>query len=300
MRSDIWKGSISFGLLNIPVGLRTAQEDKELHFHMLDGRDMSPIKYKKINESSGKEVPYERIVKAYEYEKGEYVVMEAEDFKKANPVATQAIDIEDFVLLEEIDPILFDKPYYIVPQKNGEKGYFLLRDALEKTKKVAVGKVVIRTKQHLAIIMPKDEYLVLQMLRFPHTVKETHEVDYLSDKKQPVVSRKELQMAEKLIADMTDKWHPDKYRDTYYDDLLKRIKQKVKNNEGKHIEDQDDEKEIKLKPSDAKDLLALLQQSLNGKKTGGSKKASSKGTKKAAHRPPPKSKSPERNRARLH
>lgn len=278
-RSGIWKGSISFGLLNIPVNLLTANESKDLKFHMLDSKDFAPIKYRKVNADTGREVPYERIVKGYEFEPNQYVVMSSGDFKAANPKATQTIDIEDFVLLEEIDTMLFDRPYYLVPQKNGEKGYFLLRDALRQTKKVAVGKIVIRTKQHLAAIVPHGKFLIVELLRFAHEVKEVDDVDYLDEiKDKGRYNARELKMAEELIKGMTAKWKPEKYKDTYYLDLMKKIKSKVKSGKTHVVDDQEVE-ETSEQESSSKvvDLLPLLRKSLD-RSTKGTKKSSAKST----------------------
>lgn len=281
-RAGIWKGSISFGLLNIPVVLQTADESKELSFHMLDSKDFSPIKYRKVNANTGKEVPFDRIIKGYEYEPDQFVVVTKQDFTKANPKATQTIDIEDFVLLDEIDTMLFDKAYYLVPQKNGEKGYFLLRDALARTKKVAIGKIVIRTKQHLGAIMVKGDYLVLELLRFAHEIKEVHEVDLLEGiKSSGRYNARELKMAEQLIKGMTAKWKPEKYDDTYYEDLLKLIKQKVKDGNTHVVEESDDEEIESVEPTKVVDLLPLLRESLakGGKKAAPAKTSGGKSSK---------------------
>jgi DNA end-binding protein Ku len=263
MRSGIWKGSLSFGLLNIPVTLQTAAEDNDLHFSMLDGKNLAPIKYHKVNAETGKEVPYDRIVKGYEYKKGEFVIMDDKDFKAANIKATQTIDIEDFVLLSEIDTMLFEKPYYLVPQKDGAKGYALLHQALLKTEKVAVAKVVIRTKQHLCAVLAKGDYLILEILRFAHEIKDVNEVDYLKEAKatKTKLNPRELKMAEDLIKGMTAKWKPDKYKDTYYADLMKRIQLKVKAGKGHVIEEPEEDTEL-LKPTKVDDLMPLLKQSL--------------------------------------
>lgn len=265
MAGSFWKGSISFGLLNIPISLQSAEQGEELHFSMLDKKTMSRIKYKKVSADTGREVPYNQIVKGYEYEKNQFVVVTDEDFKAANPKATQTIDIQDFVDLKEIDPLLFEKPYYIVPQKQGEKGYFLLRDAMAKNSKVAVAKVVLRTKQHLAAIMAKGDYLVLELLRFAHEVVEVKEANFLKDVNTRVnYSDRELKMADALMRDMTVKWKPERYRDTYYQDLMKRIEQKVKAGEGETVETSGGDDEVK--PSKVIDLLPLLQKSLEAKK----------------------------------
>ncbi len=281
MAANIWKGSISFGLLNIPVTLHTAQQDKDIHFSMLDGKDMSRIKYQKISANTGKEVPYDRIVKGFEYESGQYVIMEPEDFEKANVKAAKTIDIEDFVLLEEIDTLLFEKPYYLVPQKGAEKGYMLLREALERTKKVAIAKIVIRVKQHLAMVMPRGDYLVLEILRFAHQVKDVSEVDYLEDIKTDVkFSQRELKMAEDLIKGMTSKWSPNKYKDTYYEDLMKLIDLKVKKGKGYAVKEPSGEVRERA-ATNVVDLLPLLQKSIAA--TQKSKSSKSTGTKRRVH-----------------
>ena len=296
-RSGIWKGSISFGLLNIPVNLQTANESKDLDFHMLDSRDFGGIKYKKVNANTGKEVPYDKIVKGYEYEPDQFVVINKSDFVAANPKATQTIDIEDFVEAAEIDTMLFDKPYYLVPQKNGEKGYFLLRDALVKSKKVAIGKIVIRTKQHLGAIMPKGDYLVLEILRFAHEVKLLKDVDFLDDVKTTGrYNPRELKMAEDLIKGMTAKWKPEKYDDTYFEDMMKLIKKKIKAGNTHVMEDDDAEVEEVVENNSGGDLLPLLRQSLANK---GKSAPASKAKAKAATKTAAKSKTkPKSGRAR--
>lgn len=282
-RAGIWKGSISFGLLNIPVSLQTAKEGKELHFQMLDSKDFSPIKYKKINAHTGKEVPYDRIVKGYEYEPDQYVIMSKQDFVAANPKATQTIDIEEFVPMEDIDPMMFETPYYLVPQKQGQKGYFLLRDALERTGKVAIGRIVIRTKQHLCAVFVRGDYLVCEMMRFGHEVLDVNEVDYLEGVTPPKYNTNEIKMAEQLINGMTADWDPKKYRDTYYDDIMKRVKQKIKEGKSHVIEDVDISEE-KVEPTKVVDLLPLLRQSLAERGGGGGhKKAKSHKKVKGKH-----------------
>jgi DNA end-binding protein Ku len=274
---SIWKGTISFGLLNIPIALQTAEQDKELHFSMLDRRDMSPIKFKRVNEKTGREVPHEDIAKAYQIKKGDYVLVEEKDFLKANPKATQTVDIEDFVALNEIDPLLFDKPYYIVPQKDAEKGYFLLRDALAKTKQVAIAKIVLRTKQHLVAIMPRGEYLVLEMLRFSHQVLEENEAQYLKGiRRGKQYSQRELKMAMDVIESMSSPWTPDKYKDTYYSDLIKRIQSKAK--QGSEFIEETGEEEKRPEPTTPEDLVPLLKESLQRKRPRARAHAQSKMT----------------------
>lgn len=286
MAASIWKGSISFGLLNIPVVLRKAEEGKELSFKMLDEKDHQPIKYKRVNAKSGKEVPWSQIVKGYEYDSGQFVIMNKEDFDAANPKATQTIDIQDFIDFDEIDLMYFEKPYYLVPQKNGIKGYFLLVEALKKTNKVAVAKVVIRNKMHLVCVMPKDDYLILEMLRFAHEVLDTDEVDYLEDTTKPKFHAKEIKMAEELIEGMTAKWDPEQYQDTYVDDVMKIINMKVKAGEGKEIDYGEMPKKEKGNTGTVVDLMPLLRKSLEEKKkkkgAGTTTKAASNGKKKTS------------------
>ena len=285
-RGGLWKGSISFGLLNIPVSLQTAEQTKELHFHMLDSKDFAPIKYRKVNANTSKEVPYDRIVKGFEYEPDQYVVLNKADFTNANPKATQMIEIEDFVLLDEIDTMLFEKPYYIVPQKSGEKGYFLLRDALMKTKKVAIGKIVIRTKQHLAAVIARGDYLILEILRFAHEVKQVKQVDFLDDiESKNRYNARELKMAEELIKGMTAKWQPSKYDDSYFDDMMKRINQKIKQGKTHMVEEEAEEIEKPAKSGKVVDLLPLLRQSLaaTNKKPSKARAPAAKAKGKARH-----------------
>jgi DNA end-binding protein Ku len=281
-RAGIWKGSISFGLLNIPVNLQTASEGKTLRFQMLDSKDLAPIKYKKVNAKTGREVPYDRIVKGYEYEPDQFVLIGKDDFLRANPKATQTIDIEDFVSADSLDPMMFERPYYLVPQKNGEKGYFLLRDALTRTKKVAVGKIVIRTKQHLCAVFARGDYLVCELLKFAHEVLDIDEVDYLDGiKKTSRYSPRELKMAEELIKGMSAEWDPDKYEDTYHGDIMKLIRKKVKAGKS-HVIEEPEETAAESDESASKvvDLLPLLRKSLeksgksatNGKGRGRSRK----------------------------
>lgn len=260
-RSSLWKGSISFGLINIPISLQTAEEHKRLHFSLLDSQGMAPIRYKRVNAESGREVPSDRIVKGYEYERGQFVIFTKKDFEAANVKATQTVDIEDFVHLDDIDPLFFEKPYYIIPQKSGEKGYALLRDALRDTGKVAIGKIVIRTRQHLAAIIPRDEYLVLEILRFSHEVKEVEEMEALEGARgKTKYSPREIQMAEQLIEDMTSSWKPDKYRDTYYDDVMKLVERKIKSGGTKEIEKPEPRERIEA--PNVVDLLPLLKRSI--------------------------------------
>lgn len=259
----IWKGSISFSLVNIPISLYTATRREELRFHMLRKSDMSPIRYRRVAEADEKEVPWEEIVKGYEYEKGQYVVIEDEDFKRADVQATQNVEIVEFVPLKEIDPMFFDKPYYLEPQKRGEKAYALLRESLRKTEKVGIAKVVIKTRQHLAAVKPEGNALVLELMHF---AEELVKPDALQIPGQLDLGAKELDMAGELIERMTDKWNPDKYQDDYRQRLLDLIQKKVEAGgvmpPGEPMPKKPSSKVI--------DLVAILQESLD--KTGGGAK----------------------------
>jgi len=261
----IWKGSISFGLVNIPIALYPATRREELTFRLLRKGDLSPVNYKRVAEKDGKEVPWDQTVKGYEYEKGKYVVLKDEDFQRVDLEATQTVDIQDFVDQEEIDPMFFYKPYYLEPQKGGDKAYTLLRDALAGSKKVGIAKVVIKTRQYLAGVKPEDGALVLELMHFADELVETDNL-HVPRKTEP--SKKELNMAKTLIDSMSSKWDPSKYRDDYREALMEVIEEKVEAG-GKEIEAKPKKAP---KPTKVIDLVSVLQQSLE--KTGGAKKKS--------------------------
>jgi DNA end-binding protein Ku len=253
----IWKGSISFGLVNIPIALYPATRKEELSFRLLRGSDLSPVNYKRVAEKDGKEVPWNQIVKGYEYEKGKYVVLKDEDFQRVDLEATQTVDIQDFVEQEEIDPMFFYKPYYLEPQKGGDKAYVLLRDTLKKTGKVGIAKVVIKTRQYLAGVKAEDDVLVLELMHF---AEELADADKLKVPKKVEPGKREIDMATALVNSMSSKWDPKKYRDDYREALMEVIEEKVEAG-GKEIE----EKPKKKAPPSTKviDLVAVLQESLN-------------------------------------
>src|SRR6266850_404944 len=192
----IWKGSISFSLINIPIALYPATRREELKFRLLRATDLSPVNYKRVAETDGKEVPWDQIVKGYEYEKGKFVVLKDEDFQRVDIEATQTVDIQDFVDLDEIDPMYFYKPYYLEPQKGGDKAYVLLRDALADTKKVGIAKVVIKTRQYLAGVKAEDGVLVLELMHFAEELADTSELHL---PKKVEVGKREMNMATALI-----------------------------------------------------------------------------------------------------
>jgi len=274
MARAIWKGSISFGLVNIPIALYPATRREELKFCLLRKTDLSPVNYKRVAEKDGKEVPWDEIVKGYEYEKGKYVVLQDEDFQRVDIEATQTVDIQDFVELDEIDPIFFYKPYYLEPQKGGDKAYALLRDALKDSKKVGVAKVVIKTREYLAGVKPEDGALVLELLHFADELADTSK---LHIPKKVEVGKREMTMAKSVIDSMSSKWNPEKYNDDYREALMEVIEEKVEAG-GKEIE----EKPRKApKPTKVIDLVSVLQKSLE--ETGAKRKAKGKSGAKKAH-----------------
>src|SRR5437660_2306220 len=274
MARAIWKGSISFGLVNIPIALYPATRREELKFRLLRKTDLSPVNYKRVAEKDGKEVPWDHIVKGYEYEKGKYVVLKEEDFQRVDVEATQTVDIKDFVELGEIDPIFFYKPYYLEPQKGGDKAYALLRDALKDSKKVGVAKVVIKTREYLAGVKPEDGALVLELMHFADELAETNK---LHIPKKVEVGKREMDMAKSIIDSMSSKWNPEKYHDDYREALMEVIEEKVEAG-GKEIE----EKPRKApKPTKVIDLVSVLQKSLE--ETGGKRKAKGKSRGRKTH-----------------
>jgi DNA end-binding protein Ku len=265
----MWSGTISFGLVNIGVRVLSAKEQKDLHFTLIDPTNFSPIGYKYYNKSTGDEISHNDAVKAYEYKSGQYVIMTDADFKKANPKATQTIDIENFVELSEIDPVFFEQAYYLLPNEGGEKGYRLLCDALNKTGKVAIAKIVMHGKQHLVALIPRGNYLLLELLHFADEVKELRELKEWKNEVTKVEAQpREVDMAEKLIADMSVKWDPENYHDTYREDLMKRVQDKVK--AGKATE-MTEEAPPAVDESSGKvlDLIPLLRKSLAAKPKSG-------------------------------
>ena len=272
----IWKGSISFGLVNIPIALYPATRREELKFRLLREKDLSPVNYKRVAEKDGKEVPWDQIVKGYEYEKGKYIVLKDEDFQRVDLEATQTVDIQDFVEVEEIDPIYFYKPYYLEPQKGGDKAYTLLRDVLKNTNKVGIAKVVIKTRQYLAGVKAKDQVLVLELMHFE---KELADADKLKVPKKIEPGKREMDMAKSLVENMSAKWNPEKYKDDYREALMDVIEEKVESG-GKEIEEKPKPKKT---PSKVIDLVAVLQQSLAESK-GGKKKSAAKHATKHRHK----------------
>ncbi|MDQ6618418.1 MAG: Ku protein [Pseudomonadota bacterium] len=265
MPRALWKGAISFGLVNVPVELYPAASSNSLDLTWLDRRSMDPVGYKRINKRTGKEVGKDDIVKGYEYEDARYVVLGAEDFKRANPVATQTVEIHAFVAAESIPPMFFETPYYLAPGKKGEKAYALLREAMKRSKRVAVATVVIMTKQHLALVLPSDDLLLLNTLRYADEIRDRSGLSIPAGSRSAAVSDRELDMAMKLVDSMSDEWKPEQYHDTYRDDLLARIHEKVAAGETELVPEPD-KASAPRQSADVVDLVALLQNSLRAKR----------------------------------
>ena len=223
--ASIWKGSITFGLVNIPVELKTAVRADHISFRLLHEEDLSPIKYERVCQADGDPVPWNEIVKGYEYEKGKFVIMTDEDFKTAALEQSKTIDILDFVKQEEIDPRYFESPYYLVPGKGGEKPYALLREAIRKSGAVGIGKIIIRQTQHLAAVKVIGDALVLEIMRFANELVDPSEYSFPS---RDAVRPQELQMAEQLIDNLAEPFDPERYTDDYRANLMKVIRAKMK------------------------------------------------------------------------
>jgi len=278
MARAIWKGTISFGLVNVPVELYPAAQSHTLSFSMLDKRDFAPVGYKRYNKSTGAEVPWNDIVKGYEYEKDQYVVMSEEDFRRANVQQARSVEIATFVDAHEIPPQYFETPYYLVPGERGQKVYALLRETMRSTGKVGVGQVVIRTTHHLAAVVPVDEALMMITLRYANEIRAQKEFNFPPvSLKSAGVTEKELDLAKRLIADMAGPWQPEEFEDTYNEDLMHRIEEKVKRGETKVLTRPEGEA---AEPRSAQviDLMDLLKQSID--KTAG-RAAPGRGAKRA-------------------
>jgi DNA end-binding protein Ku len=220
----IWKGNISFALVSIPISLFSATRKNELSFHYLHKKDMSPVSYKRFCDSENVEVPWEEITRGYEYERDRYVEITDEDLDKADVELTKTIQIQEFVQEDEIDPLYFDKPYYLEPQKGGERAYALMRDALAESGKVGIAKVVLKSREHLAAVKSVGNLLTLQTMRFAHEIVDSGS---LNVPQKTDVSKKEMDLANTLIDSMSDKFDPGKYKDDYYDKVLGIIQMKV-------------------------------------------------------------------------
>lgn len=283
MARALWRGAISFSLVHIPVSLATAARPSALDLDMLDKRDFSPVGYQRVNKATGKPVEWGDIVKGYEYSKGEYVVLSDEDFKRANVQATQEIDIQAFVDRDAIAPQYFDTPYHVIPDKKALKVYALLRDALEKSGKVAIASFVLRTRQSMAVLMPVDGLILLNTLRFEHEIVAPDADAVRAGKARQAPAAREVKMAMKLIDEMSDEWHPERYKDTYRADLLKRIDEKVKDGRTKTLTKTTRGGTARTESGKVVDLMSLLAKSLETQ-SGAAAKPATRAKRRLAHR----------------
>lgn len=280
MARPIWNGVLSFGLLNVPVSVMSGERKVDIHFRMLDVRDKKPIRYERVNSDTGEEVPWKNIVKAFEYEKGSYVVLEPEDIQSAALESHESIDIEAFVEASEIAPAYYEKPYVLVPGKKAAKGYVLLRDTLAKTGRVGIGRVVIRTREHLCAVFPQDDALVMNLLRYPQELVDIDDYKLPSAKPAGVrISKAEFEMAEKLIESMSSIWKPANYSDEFRERLTKVIEKRMKSKGvTKTIEEEPELPENAT--TNVVDFMALLRKSLASNKRTPAKSKTTGGTKK--------------------
>jgi DNA end-binding protein Ku len=274
MPRSLWRGAISFGLIYVPVNLFSASKDHTLPMHLLDSRDFAPVGYHRINKMTGKEVDWPHIVKGYEYKKGQYVALSDADFKHANVKASETIEIASFTDADQVPPLYFSTPYYLTPSKGGQKVYALLRRALQVTKKVAVAKFVMRGRQHLCVVAPNDDTLMLLTLRFPNEVLPPISVN--NDEgagKSTSISAAELTMAKRLVEGMSGPFKPNHFKDTYRDDLLRRVKEKIRKKQTHSLEAEKPPESDRPK-AQVIDLMEALRNSL--KKNKGAARAAPK------------------------
>jgi DNA end-binding protein Ku len=277
MPRSIWSGAISFGLVSVPVKLYSAISQKDVSFHQIDKSSGARIRYKRVSEKTGREIPYERIAKGYELDGDEYVVIDPKELEKFAPDATRRIDVEDFVDLSEIDPIYFEHAYYLAPDKGGDKAYMLLRKAMEKSGRIGIGKVVIRGKEYLAAIRPYgSNAIALETMLFPDEVVDVDTIPALPDRRTSV-SDKELRMATQLIDALSGEFDPEKYKDEYRERVLQFIKKKAKGGTVTIEEEQPS------RPAVA-DLMEALRASVEESGKRGKRKRAASGKRKTAAR----------------
>lgn len=295
MPRPIWKGHISFGLVNIPVVLHAMETRNDLHFRMLDDRNKARVRYERVNEVTGEEVPWEHVVKAYEYEDDNYVLLSDEDFKQAAAEATQTVEIEDFVDVGDINLAYYDKPYMLVPGKKGEKGYVLLRETLKETGVAGIAQVVIRTKQYLSALVPQGDALELVLMRYDDELRKPADFDLPGENPSDYnITKKELDMARSLVESMLAEWKPEKYRDEYRDKLLDWIHRKAESHE--EVTPPAPAEEVEA-AGEIVDFMELLQKSVQEKRGDGGKAAGKSRKKAAKKKTKSKSKSKKRSQA---
>ncbi len=274
MARPIWNGTLSFGLLNVPVALMSGEKKTDIHFRMLDARDKAPIRFERVNADTGEEVPWKEIVKAFEYDKGSYVVLEPEDIKAAAPESHETIEVDAFVDRDAIGPQYFEKPYVLVPGKKAEKGYVLLRETLASTGKLGIARVVIRTREYLAAVMPQDKALLLILLRYPQELVAPDEYAIPEGKPSEYrISAAEMKMATQLIASMSSAWKPGDYKDEFRERLHKVIAQRMKKAGAVSKRAPKDEAPHPEASTNVVDFMSLLQKSLASNKRTPARKA---------------------------
>jgi len=264
----LWKGAISFGLVHIPVTLHSATAENRMKFNLLDKRTMNPIGNRQVNKATGEAMTKEEIVKGFEYEKDQYVTLSPEEIKAALPKSTQTIEIEAFIDGAQIPTAYYNKPYYVAPAAKGGKPYLLLLETMRRSGKVGIARVVISTRQHLAALVPGEDGLVLELLRWEDEVRDTAGLP-LPDKSDTKVSEKELKMAQQLVSELEDDWKPDEFHDEFREKLEQVVQEKVKAGQGEHIVKPIEGEEVKAS-ADIIDLTELLRRSL---RKGGGKSA---------------------------
>lgn len=285
MARAIWKGAISFGLVYIPVELQPASRSGTLELHLLDSRDFSPVGYERTNKRTGKTVAWNDIVKGYEYKKGEYVALSDEDFRQANVKASETLEIESFSDARQITPEYYETPYYLAPTKGGEKGYALLRETLRKSGKVGFGSLVMRGRQHLCMITAEQRVLMLVTLRFAQEIRSLDEVSVPSAQ-QAKISPREVAMAEKLVEQMSAAWHPEKHHDTYREDLMQRIQEKIHKKQTHLLTPKERPSKETRQSAQVIDLMSVLKKSLASRSTESGSRRSEETARRAPKRAP--------------
>lgn len=285
MARPIWTGNLSFGLLNVPVSLMSGTRSNDLSFRMLDSRDRNPIRFERVNAETGEEVPWKEIVKAFEYDKGNYVVIEKSDIASAAPESHESVEIEAFVDADSIDVRFYEKPYVLVPGKKAEKGYVLLRETLRKAKKIGVARVVIRTREYLSAVMPLGDALVLMLMRYPQELVDPSEYKLPEGKAGDYrISAKELEMATQLVDSMAAKWNPGDYHDEFRERLAEIIRKRIKD-KGATTQVLEEPEPEEGAATNVVDFVSLLQKSLkDNRRTPAKKTATKKAARKAAPR----------------
>jgi DNA end-binding protein Ku len=263
MERAIWKGYVEFGLVSIPVALYSAEKKLDLHFKLIDSRNKARIQYVRVNEETGKEVPWNKVMRGYEYEGDNYILFDEKELKEMSDDYSKTINIESFINKDSINSMSFEKPYYLVPDKGGEKGYVILRDTLRSTKKIGIAKMILHTREHLVALMPYEDALLINLLRYAQEIREPKEFDLPSETARKYkISEKEMQIAEQLVNSMTKKWKPTDYQDEFRLTLERWLAQKAKEQKIPH---KTARQKSTAKKGDVVDFMTLLKKSLKEK-----------------------------------